>query len=70
MGHLSPFERMRFIAIFENLKEIGCGNKCKRVSHLAKQSGFSISESGVRLIVDKWLKTRKCKGKEYLSLLL
>ena len=54
---------MRIIAIFENLKEIGCGNKCKRVSHLAKKSGFSISESGVRLIVDKWLKTCKCKGK-------
>ena len=60
MGH---FERMRIIAIFENLKDIGCGNKCKRVSHLAKKSGFSISESGVRLIVDKRLKTRKCKGK-------
>ena len=68
MGHLSPFERMRVITIFESLKEIGCDTKCKRVSHSAKQSGFSISESGVRLIVDKWLKTRICKGKEYLSL--
>ena len=66
--HVSNQMRMRNIANFENLKEIGSGNKCIRVSHLAKQSGFSISESGVRLIVDKWLKTRICKGKEYLSL--
>ena len=50
MVHLSTFERTRVVAIFNDLKEQGVGNKFKK----AKQRGIDISESGVRLIMAKW----------------
>ena len=32
-------------------------NKCKKVSEMAKGQGIEISQSGVRLIISKWVET-------------
>ena len=55
MVHLSPLERLRVIVIYNDLKDIGNTNKCHKVSQLATDKGISISESGVRKILTKWL---------------
>jgi hypothetical protein len=52
------FERNNVVCIYEELKiGVGIGNKCKKVSDIAKERGINISESGVRLIIYKWIKT-------------
>jgi hypothetical protein len=52
------FERNNVVCIYEELKTgVGIGNKCKKVSDIAKERGINISESGVRLIIYKWIKT-------------
>ena len=54
MGRLSTFERLRVIEIYSKFNKFGFGNKCKAVSQYAKEKGIGISESGVRLIMEKW----------------
>ena len=58
MGHLSTVERNKVVSIYEELKTgTGIGNKCKKVSEMAKGQGIEISESGVRLIISKLVET-------------
>jgi hypothetical protein len=58
MGHLSTYERNNVVCIYEELKTgLGIGNKCKKVSEIAKERGINISEAGVRLIIYKWINT-------------
>ena len=54
MGRLSTFERLRVIEIYSKFNKFGFGNKCKAVSQYAKEKDIDISESGVRLIMEKW----------------
>ena len=57
MGHISLFERMRIISLFNQL-EIGCRNKYKVVSDLAKNNfGIIISAKTVKRWIDRWMKT-------------
>ncbi len=57
MGHISLFERMRIISLFNQL-EIGCRNKYKVVSDLAKNNfGIIISAKTVKRSIDRWMKT-------------
>jgi hypothetical protein len=57
MGHISLFERMRIISLFNPL-EIGCRNKYKVVSDLAKNNfGIIISAKTVNRWIDRWMKT-------------
>ena len=58
MGHLSTFERMKVIEIFNELQQPGI-KKFEKVSQLAKKKGIEISSRRVRDIVEKWLKTSK-----------
>ena len=59
MGHISLFERMRIISLFNQL-EIGCRNKYKVVSDLAKNNfGIIISAKTVKRWIDRWMKTSK-----------
>ena len=59
MGHISLFERMRLISLFNQL-EIGCRNKYKVVSDLAKNNfGIIISAKTVKRWIDRWMKTNK-----------
>jgi transposase len=59
MCHISLFERMRIISLFNQL-EIGCRNKYKVVSDLAKNNfGISISAKTVKRWIDRWNKTNK-----------
>ena len=63
MGHLTLFERIRVIHLFNQL-EIGCKNKYKHVSNLAKSKyGIEISGMGVRSLVGKWLNNKKLANK-------
>ena len=57
MGHISLFERMKIISLFNQL-EIGCRNKYKVVSDLAKNNfGIIISAKTVKRWIDRWMKT-------------
>ena len=57
MGHISLFERMRITSLFNQL-EIGCRNKYKVVSDLAKNNfGIIISAKTVKRWIDRWMKT-------------
>ena len=56
MGHLSTFERMKVIKIFNDYRQPGI-NKYDKVSELARQKGIEISGRGVRDIISKWLNT-------------
>ncbi len=57
MGHINLFERMRIISLFNQL-EIGCRNKYKVVSDLAKNNfGIIISAKTVKRWIDRWMKT-------------
>jgi hypothetical protein len=59
MGHISLFERMRIISLFNQL-EIGCRNKYKVVSDLVKNNfGIIISAKTVKRWIDRWTKTNK-----------
>ncbi len=59
MGHISLFERMRIISLFNQL-EIGCRNKYKVVSDLANNNfGIIISAKTVKRWIDRWAKTNK-----------
>ena len=60
MGHISLFERMRIISLFNQL-EIGCRNKYKVVSDLANNNNFGIiiSAKTVKRWIDRWTKTNK-----------
>ena len=59
MGHISLFERMRIISLFNQL-EIGCRNKYKVVSDLANNNfGIIISAKTVKRWIDRWTKTNK-----------
>jgi hypothetical protein len=63
MGHLTLFERIRVIHLFNQL-EIGCKNKYKHVSYLSKSKyGIEISGMGVRSLVEKWLNNKKYADK-------
>ena len=54
MVHLAPIERMKIIAIFNDLRESNVRCTCHCVSEIAKASGIDISTEGVRLILKKW----------------
>ena len=59
MGHTSLFERMRIISLFNQI-ELGCKNKYKVVSEVAKNNlRILISSKSVKRLVDKWIKTNK-----------
>ena len=59
MGHTSLFERMRIISLFNQI-ELGCKNKYKVVSEVAKNNfGILISSKSVKALVDKWIKNNK-----------
>jgi hypothetical protein len=50
---------MRFISLSNQL-EIGCRNKCKVVSDLAKNNfGINISAQTVKRWINRWIKTNK-----------
>jgi hypothetical protein len=54
MDHISLFERMRIISLFNQL-EIGCRNKYKVVSDWAKNNfGISISAKTVKRWIDSY----------------
>jgi hypothetical protein len=59
MGHLTLFERIRVIKLYNNL-EVGCKNKYKVISALAKSNyGIEISDKGAYGIVKKWHSTQR-----------
>jgi hypothetical protein len=61
MGHISLFERMRIICLFNQL-EIGCRNKYKVVSDLANNNfGIIISAKTVQTVSNPCYTLRKLK---------
>ena len=61
MGHLTLFERIRVIKLYNNL-EVGCKYKYKVISALAKSNyGIEISDKGAYGIVKKWQSTQRLK---------
>jgi hypothetical protein len=70
MDHLTLFERIRVIHLFNQLK-IGCKNKYKHVSNLAKSKyGIEISRMGVRSLVEKWLNNLRGAAKRLRAVLI
>ena len=64
MVHTSLFERMKIISLFNQL-ELGCRNKYKVVSELAKNNfGIIISARTVKRYVDRWNKAKKLARKD------
>jgi len=59
MGHLTPFERIRVVKLY-NYLEVGCKYKYKVISALAKSNyGIEISDKGAYGIVKKWQSTQR-----------
>jgi hypothetical protein len=59
MGHLTLFERIRVIKLYNNLK-VGCKYKYKVISSLAKSNyGIEISDKGAYGIGKKWQSTQR-----------
>ena len=57
MPRLSNIERLKVITKYNELSQLLFRNTCKKVSEAMLIEGISISERGVRDIIDKWLKT-------------
>ena len=57
MPRLSNSERSKVITKYNELSKLRLKNTCKKVSEAISIQGISISERGVRDIIDKWLKT-------------
>ena len=64
MGHLTLFERIRVIKLYNNL-EVGCKYKYKVISALAKSNyGIEISDKGAYGIVKKWQSTQRLADRQ------
>ena len=57
MPRLSNNERSKVITKYNELSKLRLKNTCKKVSEAISSQGISISERGVRDIINKWLNT-------------